>query len=60
MQMCVSFRIIIRLAYRNILLETMCEIYNTVKQTMVEFNSKQSRYRRKWPMAWKYQALGSL
>lgn len=40
-----------RLAYRNILVDIIYEIYKRAKHTMIEYNQKNSRYRIKWPVA---------
>lgn len=40
-----------RLAYTNILVGIIYEIYNIAKQATVEYNQEQSRWKRKWPMA---------
>lgn len=48
MQINVSRRIIVdRLAYRNILVGIMCEIYKIAKQTTVEYNQGQSICKKK-------------
>lgn len=48
------------LAHRNISMDIMHEIFKTAKQAIVEYNLEQNRCKRKWPMAGKYQPLGSL